>query len=271
MESYNLRPVWDGILSIFDVFQGICERNHLRFYMAYRSALGTVRHHGFIPWDDDLDVCMPLEDYQRFMDIAPKELPSYLKLHSWRTDPQYRRNFNVIQDTRVEVQKRIEEQSGLCIRSVYMDIFPIVGVPASTIGFWLWMAGRFHLRSINEYWRWKGHKRRMGLRPVLGFLFASCSKVKKWEHFMESMDRWQAKRPFIGSKATTTPFTARNWRVPPEDWGEPVTMEFEGRKVPMPKEYDLILRLIYGDYMKLPPEEQRRPAHPIKKKPVSNG
>ena len=82
METYHLRPVWDGILSIFDAFQKICERNHLRFYMAYGSALGTVRHHGFIPWDDDVDVIMLRDEYEKLNIIASKEFSGFYG--NWR-------------------------------------------------------------------------------------------------------------------------------------------------------------------------------------------
>lgn len=108
----------------------------------------------------------------------------------------------------------------------------------------------------------------MGLRPALGCIWSKCQGIRTRDQLMEAQDRWLTQRSFAGSKATTTPFTARRWKVPASFWGEPVTMVFEGREVPLPREYDVILRSIYGDYMKLPPEEQRRPSHPAKVRTV---
>ncbi len=262
MEAYNLRPVWNGILSIFDVFQSICERNHLRFYMAYGSALGTVRHQGFIPWDDDLDVCMPLEDYRRFMEIAPMELPEYIKIIGWRTNPTYQCNFNALQDTRGDITKQIEKESGLRLRSVYMDIFPIVGTPPTAIGFWLWMIEWTFLQSVEVLLLHRQGKKRKGFHTMLGLLMSWFNGIKTRDRLREAVDHWLTKSPFVGRRMTTIPFTVRRWRVPTCFWGKPVMMEFEGRKVPLPKEYNRILREYYGNYMRLPPPEKRHPSHP---------
>ena len=65
--KYNIRPLQEAVLRVFKEFAKICDRHELKYYAAYGTALGAIRHHGFIPWDDDLDVAMPRSDYSVFM------------------------------------------------------------------------------------------------------------------------------------------------------------------------------------------------------------
>ena len=84
---YNLAPVWKVVLDIYREFAAICQRHSLRHYAAFGTALGAVRHKGFIPWDDDFDVMMPRPDYERLIEIAPSELPAHLQFLSKKTTP----------------------------------------------------------------------------------------------------------------------------------------------------------------------------------------
>jgi lipopolysaccharide cholinephosphotransferase len=76
-------------LDLFIHFKEICKQLNLTYFMVSGSALGAVRHGGFIPWDDDLDICMIREDYEKFLDIAKEELPKDLFLQTRETDPYY--------------------------------------------------------------------------------------------------------------------------------------------------------------------------------------
>ena len=76
----RLRPLWDAILEVYKVFAAICDKHSLRYCADCGTALGAVRHGGFIPWDDDMDIQMPRPDYEKFASLAPKELP---KGYAW--------------------------------------------------------------------------------------------------------------------------------------------------------------------------------------------
>ena len=65
----DMRPIWDALLHVYEEFARVCDENNLRYYLAEGSAIGALRHKGFIPWDDDLDVIMPRPDYERFRQI----------------------------------------------------------------------------------------------------------------------------------------------------------------------------------------------------------
>ena len=87
--NYNIGDIQQCGLEILRDFKKVCERNGLRYYLSCGSLLGAVRHHGFIPWDDDIDVQMPFEDYQRFLQIAQKEMGEKYFVQNSDTDPQY--------------------------------------------------------------------------------------------------------------------------------------------------------------------------------------
>ena len=110
---------------MFKIIDYICREHHLRYWMCSGTLLGAVRHQGFIPWDDDLDICMIREDYDRFIQIAQQELPSDLFLQTRETDPNYdylalpckiRDKKSLIISTGIEKKKY---QMGL-----FIDIFP---------------------------------------------------------------------------------------------------------------------------------------------------
>ena len=112
MKDFNLRPVWDATLEVYKAVAALCDKHHLRYYVTYGCALGAVRHRGFIPWDDDFDMSMPREDYQRFIALATKELPPYLKFVNWRNTPEFSMLCGKIQDVREDRIKSIEKSCG---------------------------------------------------------------------------------------------------------------------------------------------------------------
>ena len=112
-DDYNLRPIWDTILDVWKECYAICKRHNLRIWVAYGTAIGAMRHKGFIPWDDDFDVMMPRADYNLFMKYAVDELPAYMKWHSIENDPKYTLLFGKVQDERKDVLNKVKEESNL--------------------------------------------------------------------------------------------------------------------------------------------------------------
>ena len=89
MDRETLRQVQLDQLEIAKDIKRVCEENGIRYHLAFGSLLGAVRHKGFIPWDDDMDFGMLREDYERFLEIAPKKLKDEFFLQTWHTDPYY--------------------------------------------------------------------------------------------------------------------------------------------------------------------------------------
>lgn len=266
----KLRPLWDGILGIYKAFAKVCEDNQLRFYLAYGSALGAVRHHGFIPWDDDLDVMMPRPDFDKFCEIAGRNLPRRYKLVTPYNTREFIYGFAKIQDSDETEYRRVKSESGLPLgQGIFLDIFPLDGVPSGKLQqlvwkLWFlsfWLKYRYELRV--DYGTCKSKwARRLGF-----FLMPFFPSVKsEWMYYHERikrLSRLQFSQSSLCGINVDLINRSRLYQAFPCAWlGDPVYVDFEGLQVPIPQDADSYLRFNYGDYLKLPPLEKRRlPTH----------
>ena len=125
----DLRKLQLVELDILKEFLRICKKHHLRYYALGGTLLGAVRHEGFIPWDDDIDVGMPRPDFRRFEKIAEKELPEYLHYCSFMKTEGYHHYVPRITDSRVKV---IDESAAVdAEKEAWIDIFPLDGMPGN--------------------------------------------------------------------------------------------------------------------------------------------
>ena len=132
MSNHNMDLLHQVDMDIAKEVLRICKEYRLTYYMLGGTMLGAIRHKGFIPWDDDIDLGMPRKDYERFLKIAPRELSAHLKLVNYRTDPNYMYYITRILDTETTV---IEERIGNDNKYTHasIDIFPIDGTPNNPI------------------------------------------------------------------------------------------------------------------------------------------
>jgi hypothetical protein len=128
------KRLWAAMLDMVEVFLDICEKHHLRYFAVGGTLLGAVRHRGFIPWDDDVDLAMPRKDYERFLEVAPAMLPEHLALTNKRNEPDNPhlyfsriRNRNTTHITKFAQECRINH-------GVFIDIFPEDGLPTGKKG-----------------------------------------------------------------------------------------------------------------------------------------
>lgn len=249
-DSYNLHPLWDALIDILRDFDAVCKKNGLRYFGAYGTALGAVRHGGFIPWDDDLDVIMPRPDYDRLLRIAEKELPPYLKAVNYRNTPEFNTfTFLKIQDARSDKLDRVAKETGLSVRGgLFIDIFPLDGCSAS----WRKREPSFYRRIRSVFY---GYIYRHFKSVALMRICDAMAHRLKWND-----------SEYVGVfEANWAGFTT----IMPKSYldGER-TMEFCGFNLPVPLEVEKHLTDYYGNYMQLPPESQRVLAHG-KGKPVA--
>ena len=238
METYNLRPLWDAVLDIYKEMYKICERHNLRLYVAFGTALGAVRHHGFIPWDDDFDIFMPRPDYEKFINYAKDELPSYLKWQSFETDPKCSRIFGKVYDMRAEKVSDVSAASNLILKEgIFVDCFPMDGLPSTKAGVFLWNVVRSFLRRVVK-------ADSVTLQKFITLLDYDRSKNVGWCLSPFRFPRYIYRRSWFG--------VAR-------------MMPFENLEVPVPELVEEHLQATYGDFLKLPPVEKRLPSHQLVK------
>jgi lipopolysaccharide cholinephosphotransferase len=270
-DDINLKPVWDAILDVYREVSRICDRHGLRYYLTDGTALGAVRHQGFIPWDDDFDMSMPREDYEAFVKIAKDELPEHLKFVNWENTPEFMLLFGKVQDSRREVIEKIEAQCGYTLSSgIYIDIIPVDGYPESRLErFWV----KWYVRILSCMIRFRcmrlGDQSKKGrLVWLAGLVFSILLPWKDGQSCKRTCEKFLLRHPFASARLVgraSMRLTMLNRRpMPAEYWCEPSSGQFNGIDVPLPHDIDAYLKFYYGDYMKLPPESQRHHSHEYK-------
>lgn len=130
--SAEMKALWKTQLDILAVVDAICRKHDIRYCLFAGSLLGAVRHKGFIPWDDDIDIAMPRKEYERFLEIAPKELPAHLFLQNSLTDPEWRSQFSRVCNSNTLCVATVYVRNRVCFNmGVSIDVFPLDGVPRS--------------------------------------------------------------------------------------------------------------------------------------------
>ncbi len=124
-----LREIQLVELDILKTIHRICEKHGIRYSLAAGSILGAVRHKGFIPWDDDVDLLLPRADYQRLCQILPQELPAHMEFRNGETDVSLPYRFGKVVNKRVEFISRITRPQ-YALGHVFVDLFPLDGCPS---------------------------------------------------------------------------------------------------------------------------------------------
>ena len=238
------------ILEIIKYIDKLCKKHKIDYYLIYGSALGAVRHKGFIPWDDDLDVGMTYENYLKFIDVCKKELntKTYF-LQTPENEKNYYLSFAKMRDITTtlieEANKDIDITYG-----VYVDIFPIVGVPKNKIKRKFLEINRAFALSVNLnvinnkllYSIFKIILKIVGKERLLKICKKNCVKYS-----CNDYEDWCCIFDGDGMKCNMTTKTIM---------GKPTIVEFEDTKLPIPEEYDSYLTHLYNDYMKIPSKKQ---------------
>ena len=250
------------MMDILQDVQRFCDEKGLRYYLSYGSLLGTVRHKGYIPWDDDIDIWMPRPDYQRLM--AEYDHPYYKVLSAW-TDKDYPLDFAKVHDTRTMVV----EDGGDGNWGVFIDIWILDGIHSPE-------EGKKIMKKVSFY-RGMVANQRFTRKFKIGFktgLKKSCMALMgKIVHPFVSLQRiLQAEDRFIGSNDyESCPYVSSlvDWKYQiflPKEALEPfVMMPFEDREFRCPADSHQSLIETFGpNYMTPPPEEKRYSVHECK-------
>ena len=252
MGNYDVRTLQLRLLDILADFDRVCRENDLRYYMTYGTMLGAVRHKGFIPWDDDIDLGMPRPDYERLIAHWREWLPEHLEFVCSENDSLYPVAFGKIQDARTTL---IERRHYYYLGGIYLDIMPIDGIADNPVRQFL------HKHHYHFYFRalYLTHcdPYRHGHGPSSWFPLL-CRKVFTMQGIQAKIRRILLKYPFEDSKQICLYNDHTKAIIAKEVFGEPALYQFEGRQFYGPAKAHEYLLACFGDtYMQLPPENKR--------------
>lgn len=251
ISSQELKKIQIDILKRVAVF---CDQHDITYFLAFGTLIGAIRHKGYIPWDDDIDIAMPRPDYDKFISLFNQE-NTHFQVISMETDRYYGFAFAKAHDTRTIINETQYHQDHF---GVYIDIFPIDGIKDTK--------QLYKLRRINKCLHTKkaNFTQRKLSKKIINALGKIILLPFSTHYILEIIDRISRQCPYGStSKAGCICDSVVRERamVDTDVFSGSLLHEFEGDLFKIPIGYDKWLRNIYGDYMKLPPEEKRVTHH----------
>ncbi|MBQ9549120.1 MAG: LicD family protein [Bacteroidales bacterium] len=251
MERLTLRQIQEILLEILSDVDACCSAHGIRYSLAFGTLLGAVRHGGFIPWDDDVDIIMPRADFDRFTALYPRSDHRYHLLYNTRTaDEFYALGFAKVHDP--QTSKFVGERRSLFRYGVSVDIFPLDAVPDDDAECLSYMKELIHLHR-RLYFR---HKR----FPYGSPFTLLESRLRSFDAWWEACDRLARKYDSCACRRVAHILGSNTFESVHDKalFDDLAPVSFEGRSFPAFRDTHAYLSQVFGpDYMTPPPPEQR--------------
>jgi len=238
LKKIELRELQLIIVDILKVFRDFCNTNGLRYFLAGGTLLGAVRHKGFIPWDDDADVYLPYEDYLKFIDIFP--VGGRYEVVNWEKNPEFVLDYAKLVDNNTIILHKGYPVKWL--QGISICVIPICGYPDEEKAF----KQKKHTNEMLDLkWYW--------------YQNAKMVVLSKFQDLRYNIRELKYNMPFDGSPLTAKAHLMFKsmWNVPHSVFAKSTQIEFEGEYFSAPAGYNYYLKHRFGDYMQLPPENER--------------
>ncbi|MBR5159839.1 MAG: LicD family protein [Bacteroidaceae bacterium] len=263
IRKLTLNEVQQESFEILKAFHNYCVENNLRYQLAYGTCLGAIRHKGFIPWDDDVDVMMPRPDFDRLNELISTQSIQNYELLSLRTSSIYSSPLAKIHNPSTLAEQQYY-QLDVPQFGVYIDIFVVDGIPDQVVDQQLLFKKAFSARR-----KWELSIKRFGyeknyLKRFLKVLLALPFRLIGYRYWVEQYERISKTYIFNEQDYAGVVLFGEGQRkeiFKRSVFEESVLKQFRDKEFYVPASYDTYLSQMYGDYMQLPPEEQRISKH----------
>jgi lipopolysaccharide cholinephosphotransferase len=244
-ENTELRKAQLRMLEILEYVSAVCDKHSIPYWIDYGTLLGAVRHQGFIPWDDDLDISVLKKDYEKLSGLLQTELPHHLVFQDWKNEKKLTVKAAKIRDTKSYYDDGLTRRGEMKYQGIFIDLFPVEYIPSVKV------------KKFIDFFYGRAFRRLRGLNSskteylfaciiwpfalLLAFVFKQFSSALKPKIIAN-----------IHGGLNLPVYHNQNDIFPLKK------IVFEGREFNCPNDCDKFLRSIYGDYMKIPPKEKRQ-------------
>lgn len=252
MEKINIEQVHDVLLNIMKEIHRICVENEIPYYIAGGSMLGAIRHKGFIPWDDDMDICVPREHFNRFIEVMRAKLNKPYIINTYKDCDWIIAGYAKVQDTTtiiddVSLKCEFDKKPG-----VNIDVFPIdhcdKTIDWEKVKKWKVMIS---LKNSNYT---PPSKLRAFIRKLATYL---APFLRKKDYYIEKIDNYASEQSGPNLFTVWGRYEKDKEIIPEEYWGTPKLYPYEDTEFYGVEKAHEYLSHLYGDYMQLPPVEKR--------------
>lgn len=257
-------------LDIGKEIKRICDLHGIDYILDSGTLLGAVRHQGFIPWDDDMDFAMTRDNYERFLNAANADLDKKYFLQTWETDKNYPMPYAKIRLNNTRYIENVFEKADIH-QGIYVDILPYDIWPKSRLKQRkLWLK-KLYIQALImmkcHYMKFKSNKIYKYILKAVMFTFIKFISVfyskkqliKKYKKLIDKYNREKSNEVY----EQTVNYKFAYWVIPKICLENYTYLNFENTSFQCPENYDVYLKSVYGDYMKLPPVEERNRGHQI--------
>lgn len=256
--SSKMKRIWAVLLDMYLAFAEVCDKYKLKYFVLGGSLLGAIRHNGFIPWDDDLDVGMLREDYERFLQIAPQEFSSPLFFQTPYTDSEYFVSWAKIRNTTTTAFSK-----ATCHRSfnqgLFLDVFPMDYVNLDTVEEERRQIYNL-IKKCGAYMR-KGSKFLNDRQKHDEITYFTDNPLREWESIQKIASNTEYKGSGIISCPVTTMESLEKILFPASIFDKAAKHPFENIEVSIPCGWDELLKIQFGNYTEFPPIKDRGARH----------
>ena len=261
LDQKRMTPLQEKCLKIAEYFVLFCEEHDLLCYLCGGGCIGAVRHGGFIPWDDDLDFFMPREDYEKLKRLW-QDTEQFALMYPGK-EPEDRNMFMTLRDKNTTLIKMYQADLDI-VHGVNIDIFPLDGLPAGKTQrihqvFWALVYQLFCTKTVPENHgkaiKWIG-------KIILSLFNNNTVRKIAWQFAEKQMSKYPVSKCNDITEICAGPKYMFN-RYPSVLFASAEYMKFEDTLMPIPCGYDGYLKIAFGEYMILPPENLRIPQHDV--------
>ena len=252
----ELKKLHEIEIDILDKIVEVCNNNNITYYLAGGTLLGAIRHKGFIPWDDDLDIMMLREDYNKFLKVAQKEMGNEYFVHSIYSDKNYWLPFAKVRKNNTTFRETLDNNK--CIHyGIYVDIFPYDYTENPDSKYLKYVAAKEKILTDTMLYKQHFYNKLSNCNYPFLSAIAIPFSYKTIQHMIEKSIKKQnnCKHKYVVS--LTGAYYYKKEIFPIDIIKPTIKVDFEGKKYTSFKNYDIYLKSLYGNYMKLPPKKER--------------